>query len=311
MSAGEAVSAGRVGIVLVNYNGAKFLPDCLDSLARIDYSEVLTVLVDNASTDGSADWAAAHFPEVRLVRQAENGGFAQASNVGIRACLAQGCAFVLLLNNDTTVAPDFLTQLMAQAAPNRLLAPKIYFADAPESINNHFGTYDLWQGIHRDWYRGRIDTPDSLRVQQGGMANGCALLVPKGIIERVGLLDEAFFMYAEDVDYILRATKAGAEVWLIPQSVIYHRESSSSGGSGSPLVVYYTTRNRLFLMARHQKSWPARAFFLAYFAATRLPVLLSYRRQGKHAQIRALLDGIFDYRHGLMGRAAAARLPKV
>ncbi len=304
------MSAGKVGIVLVNYNGAKFLPDCLDSLARIDYPEVLVALVDNASTDGSADWAAAHFPDVLLVRQAENGGFAQASNVGIRACLAQNCEYVLLLNNDTTVAPDFLTQLMAQAAPNRLLAPKIYFADAPEIINNHFGTYDLWRGIHRDWYRGKPDTTDSLRVQPGGMANGCALLIAKGMIERTGLLDEDFFMYAEDVDYILRALKAGAEVWLVPQAVIYHRESASSGGSGSPLVVYYTTRNRLYLMARHQRAWAARVFFLAYFAATRLPVLLNYARQGKSAQIRALLDGIFDYRHGHMGRAAAARLPR-
>ena len=258
-------STAKVGIVLVNYNGAKFLPDCLESLARIDYAEALTVLVDNASTDGSADWAAAQFPKVRLVRQAQNGGFAQASNVGIRECLAEGCAYVLLLNNDTTVAPDFLTQLMAQAAPNRLLAPKIYFADAPEVINNHFGTYDLRRGIHRDWYRGKTDTPDSLRVQPGGMANGCALLVPKGIIEQVGVLDEVFFMYAEDVDYILRAVQAGAEVWLVPPSVIYHRESSSSGGGGSPLVVYYTTRNRLYLTARHQKSWLTRAFFLAYF----------------------------------------------
>lgn len=295
----------KVGIVLVNYNGAKFLPDCLESLARCDYSDRLVVLVDNASTDGSADWTAAHFPAVLLVRQTHNGGFAQATNVGIQACLAHGCEFVLLLNNDTTVAPDFLTQLMKQAAPNRLLAPKIYFAEAPEIINNHFGTYDLWRGIHRDWYRGKPDTPDSLRAQRGGMANGCALLVPKGIIERVGLLDEIFFMYAEDIDYILRAKESGAEVWLVPESVIYHKESASSGGSGSPLVVYYTTRNRLFLMGRHQKSWLARAFFLVYFALTRLPVLLRYLRQGKHAQIQALLNGIFDYRHGRMGRAAA------
>ncbi len=297
----------KVGIVLVNYNGGRFLPDCLESLARCDYPERLVVLVDNASTDGSADLAAAEYPSVLLVRQADNGGFAQASNVGIRACLASGCEYVLLLNNDTTVAPDFLTKLMAQAAPDRLLAPKIYFADAPERINNHFGTYDLWRGVHRDWYRGKMDTPDSLRVQPGGMANGCALLVPKGIIERAGLLDEDFFMYAEDVDYILRAKAAGAEVWLVPTSVIYHKESSSSGGSGSPLVVYYTTRNRLFLMARHQKAWPARAFFLAYFTLTRLPVLLNYLRLGKLAQVRALRHGIADHRRGRMGQSAPSR----
>ncbi len=299
----------KVGIVLVNYNGAKFLPDCLESLARCDYPEMLVVLVDNASTDGSDEWAASHYPSVLLVRQADNGGFAQASNVGIQACLAQGCEWVLLLNNDTTVAPDFLTK-MEQAAPDRLLAPKIYFAESPKVINNHFGTYDLWRGLHRDWYRGRTDTPDSLRLQPGGMANGCALLVPKGIIERAGLLDEDFFMYAEDVDYILRARAVGAEVWLVPSSVIYHRESASSGGSGSPLVVYYTTRNRLFLVVRHQKNWLGRAFFLSYFGLTRLPVILNYLRRGRRTQLTALLNGIADYRQGRMGRAAAGRIPK-
>jgi len=297
----------RVGIVLVNYNGGRFLPDCLGSLARSDYPDVLVVLVDNASSDGSADWVAAHHPEVLLLRQADNGGFAQASNAGIRACLAHGCGYVLLLNNDTTVAPDFLTQLMGHAGESRLLAPKIYFADAPGVINNHFGTFDLWRGVHRDWYHGRHDTPASLRAQRGGMANGCALLVPKGIIERAGLLDEIFFMYTEDVDFILRAVQAGAEVWLAPQAVIHHRESASSGGGGSPLVVYYTTRNRLFLMARHQKNLLIRLFFLFYFFLTRVPVLLNYLRRGRRAQARALVSGIADYGRGRMGRAAPSR----
>lgn len=297
----------KVGIVLVNYNGARFLPDCLESLAHSDYPDALTVLVDNGSSDGSADWAALHHPDVLLLRQSDNGGFAQATNAGVRACLARGCEYVLLLNNDTTVAPDFLTRLMAEAAPDRLLAPKIYFADAPRVVNNHFGTFDLWRGVHRDWYRGRPDTPASRRAQRGGMANGCALLVPKGIIEQIGLLDETFFMYAEDIDFILRAARAGVEVWLAPEAVIYHKESSSSGGSGSPLVVYYTTRNRLSLMARHQKSLAPRAFFLAYFFLTRAPVLVNYLRRGRRAQARALVNAVADHWRGRMGRAAPHR----
>ncbi len=297
----------RVGIVLVNYNGGRFLPDCLDSLARIDYPDALVVLVDNGSSDGSADRAADRHPDVVLVRQADNGGFAQASNVGIAVCLARGCEYVLLLNNDTVAAPDFLSRLMEYAAPDRLVAPKIYYADAPLVVNNHFGAFDLWRGVHRDWYWGRPDTPASLRAQRGGMANGCALLIPRGIIGRAGLLDETFFMYTEDVDFILRAVEAGAEVWLAPASIIHHRESASSGGGGSSLVVYYTTRNRLFLMARHQKNLGIRLFFLAYFFLTRVPVLLRYLAGGRRAQARALVSGVADYGRGRMGRAAPSR----
>lgn len=294
---------GRVGVVLVNYNGGRFLPDCLTSLAASDYPDMRVVLVDNASTDGSPDWTAAHFSAVTLLRLDENMGFTGGCNAGIGWCLGNGCDCVLLLNNDTVVEPDFLFRLMAHAEPDRLLAPKIYFYDDRTRINNHLGDFDYWRGIHRDWFYGKSDSEASRRVQDVSMANGCALLIPRGVIDKIGYLDETFFMYAEDVDFITRAVRAGVRVTFVPDSVLYHRESASSGGAGSPLTVYYTTRNRLYLMFKHQPNRLILAYFLVYFSVTRLAVAARYLARGQRAQLGALLGGIADYRRGRMGRS--------
>ena len=293
----------RVGVVLVNYNGGKFLPECLETLYAGGYPQMQVVLVDNGSTDGSLDWVRQHFPQVAVLALGSNQGFPGGCNAGIAWCRNNNCDYVLLLNNDTAAAPDFLPTLMAHAGPDRLLAPKIYFYDARTLINNHLGTYDFKRGIHRDWFYGKPDTKESRRVQDVSMANGCALLVPIGVFEKIGLLDETFFMYAEDIDFIARAVSAGFRVTFVPDAVVYHRESASSGGHGSPLTVYYTTRNRLYLMHKHQKDRRILLFFLVYFTATRLVVAARYLVQGRRPQIKALWAGITDYCRGRMGRA--------
>lgn len=300
-------STGRVGVVLVNYNGGGFLPECLQTLCASDYSEMQIVLVDNGSTDGSLEWVRQHFPLVTVLALGTNLGFTGGCNAGIAWCLEKKCDYVLLLNNDTAVAPDFLSRLMEHAGPDRLLAPKIYFYDNPTLINNHLGTYDFRRGIHRDWYYGKTDSEASRRVQEVSMANGCALLLPIGTVAKIGLFDDAFFLYAEDIDYIVRAVSAGFKVFFVPEAVVYHRESASSGGYGSPLTIYYTTRNRLHLMHKHQKNRLILGFFLVYFSVTRLLVAARYVARGQKAQLRALVFGIADFCLGRLGQAPPER----
>ena len=298
----------RVGVVLVNYNGGRFLPECLESLCANDYPALRVVLVDNGSTDGSLEWVRQNFPAVTVLSLGTNRGFTGGCNAGMIWCRENGCGYVLLLNNDTAVAPDFLSRLMEHAGPDRLLAPKIYFYDDRSRINNRLGDFDYWRGIHRDWFYGSPDSEASRRVQDVPMANGCALLIPVGVIEKIGLLDDTFFMYAEDVDFITRAVRAGARVTFVPEAVVYHRESASSGGAGSPLTVYYTTRNRLYLMFKHQPNRLILAFFLVYFSLTRLPVAARYLLRGQRAQFRALRNAIEDFCRGRMGQAPPGRI---
>ena len=300
-------SGQTVGIVLVNYNGQKFMPDCLESLATIDYTPARIVVVDNASTDGSADWTAAHYPNIILLRLESNTGITGGNNAGMEWCLQNGCDFVLLLNNDTVVQPDFLSRLMENAAPGRMVVPKIYFDDDRKRINNHFGDFDYWRMVHRDWFYRKLDSPASHRIQAAPMANTCALLVPRAVLEKIGRMDDQLFIYWDDTDFITRAVRVGTEILLVPTAVIYHKESSSSGGSNSPLVVYYTTRNRLYFTFKHQKSRMALAFFLLYFSLTRLLVGAKYLRGGEKAQMAALKNAIMDFFRGHMGKASPQR----
>lgn len=297
------MTLGRVGVVLVNFNGGRFLPECLETLFAGDYPDLSVVLADNGSTDGSLEWVRRQFPSVETLALGENRGFTGGCNAGIAWCRENRCDYVLLLNNDTAVAPDFLSHLMAHAGPDRLLAPKIYFYDDRTLINNHLGTYDFRRGIHRDWFYRKRDTEASRRVQDVSMANGCALLFPVAAADKIGLFDETFFLYAEDIDFILRAVGAGFRVRFVPDAVVYHRESASSGGHGSPLTVYYTTRNRLHLMFKHQKSRRILAFFLVYFTVTRLAVAAGYLLRGRRAQLRAMAAGIADFCRGRLGRS--------
>lgn len=297
----------KVGIVLVNYNGGRFLPECLETLFAGDYPRMEVVLVDNGSSDGSPGWVRQSFPQVAVLALGANRGFTGGCNAGIAWCRENGCASVLLLNNDTAVAPDFLSRLMQHAAPDRLLVPKIYFYDRRTVINNHLGTFDFRLGIHRDWFYGRLDTERSRRLQEVPMANGCALLIPEEVFRQIGLLDDQFFMYAEDVDFITRAVHAGFRVLFVPDAVIYHRESASSGGSESPLSVYYATRNRLHLMKKYQTSRWRLAVFWVYFLLTRFVVAARYLRHGQIAQFHALQNAVVDFWRGQVGQAPEQR----
>ena len=242
-----------------------------------------------------------------MLEQGCNRGFTGGCNAGMEWCLAAGCDYVLLLNNDTAAEPDFLSRLMDHADPNCLVVPKIYFYDDRTLINSHVGRYDYWRGLHQDWFYRKPDSPASRQAQFAQMANGCALLIPKEILQRVGMLDEQFFMYAEDVDFITRAVRAGAKILFVPDAVIYHRESSSSGGADSPLSVYYNNRNRPRLLFKHQKNPLARSFFVLYFSATRMATSLRYLRRGQRAQLSALWRGVADALRGRMGIAPQQR----
>jgi GT2 family glycosyltransferase len=297
-------AAPLVGIVLVNYNGMRFTPECLQSLAAIDYPNVRTVLVDNASTDGSPEWIAEHRPEVTLIRLPSNRGVTGGNNAGIAWCLSRDCDYVLLLNNDTVVEPDFLTWLVAAAEPRALVAPKILFCDARETLNNHFGVFDFWRGRNTDWlYNHPAKAADKPRI--GRMSSTCALLISRDVLLQVGRMDDAYFLYYDDTDFIARAVARGAIVKFAPEAVICHRESSSAGHREvSPLAMYYNTRNRLYFMFKHQKNPFALLFFVAYFCAGRVPLILHYAATRRLGLARALLNGVMDFLRGRMGAAA-------
>jgi hypothetical protein len=293
-------------MVVVNYNGAAFVDEFARSLAGIDYPNLHVVVVDNGSQDGSAEVIESARSGAVALRCPENLGTAGGNNAGFRYCLEQGFDYVLVLNNDTVVTADFLAKLVAGADERTVVAPKILYYYDHGIISTHAGDFDWRWGRFRNTFHGKPDGPAASQPRDLQTASFCCALVPTRALREVGLLDERFFMYYEETDWLRQALDRGFRLRYIPEAVIYHRESGSSGGGWmTPFKQYYATRNRLYLIRKHQRSRFWFTLFTVYFLAGRAPYVGMYaaRRQGR--MLRALLLGVWHYYRGRMGRTLA------
>jgi len=211
-------------VIILNWNGRQYLKDCLCSVLAQTYDAFDVILVDNGSTDGSAEWVGATFPQVRLIRNQTNRGFAAANNQAIRATDA---AFVALLNNDTVVEPGWLHALvtaMETKATIGMCASKMLLASRPDTVDSAGIAIDragmAWgiTGAAAD-----LDRPHSVFGASGGAA-----LYRRAMLDEIGLFDEDFFAYLEDVDLAWRAQWAGWEAVYVAEAVVYHVHSGTS-----------------------------------------------------------------------------------
>ncbi len=295
--------APSVGIVAVNYNSAAFVGGFAESLCRVRYPNFRLIVVDSASTDGSADELVRQVPEAVLLPSAENLGTAGGNNRGIAYCLEHGFDYVLLLNNDTILTEDFLDRLVAAAGERTMVVPKILYHYDRRLISTHAGDFDWRRGVFRRTFHGRPDSPAASTPRELETASFCCALVPAAAFREVDLLDGRFFMYYEETDWIRRARDRGYRLLYRPEAVIYHLESASSGGGWmTPFKHYYATRNRLYLVRKHSSSRVAYALFTAYFLGGRLVHLAQHLLRGRPRLARALVRGVLDYYRGRMGR---------
>jgi len=170
----------KISIVIPNWNGQRFLADCLDFLSKINWPDYQVIVVDNGSTDGSSEFIRNDFPQVILIENRENRGFASACNQGIKWGLKCGADYVLLLNNDTVVAPDFLTKMAEAAEADEkvgIVGAKIYYFDQPEKIWFAGGDFIQWRasGKHRFWQK--QNSAELGGVEPSDFVTGCAMLV--------------------------------------------------------------------------------------------------------------------------------------
>lgn len=256
----------HISVIIVNFNGDKDTHECIASLAKSELNREFkfnVVVVDNASKEPFKLSSSEQKMEVELLRSDSNLGFTGGNNLGITQARDKfNSDFFLLLNNDTVVDPEFIKNLhkCARNHPRAgLVNPKIYFTPGKEF---HLSSYTkeergqvIWfAGGSIDWrnlvafHRG-VDEVDrgqfDYQVDAQDFATGCALLIRRELVETIGLLNDDLFLYLEDVEYSLRAKRAGFEVLFCPESVIWHHNAGSSGGAGSKLALYYQTRNRL------------------------------------------------------------------
>ena len=293
LPAGARLSA-RVAAVVLGWNGRDDTLACLRSLRAATYPTLSVVVVDNGSTDGGPAAVAEEFPDATLIQLDENRGFAGGVNVGVEAALAGGADLVMLLNNDAVADAGFLEPLV-EAAEGRVGAACSQILEGDGSRIWYAGAaYDPrrgHQGRHTGY--GSPPIPADVAPYETDRACGGAMLVPRSVFERVGLLDETLFAYAEDVDWSLRTHAAGLRILVVPASVVRHRVSASTGGASSPDSLYYAVRNGLVVAERAAPlgrlgTVRRRAEAAAAFAVQAL------RSPSRRRGLRAVVEGLRD-----------------
>jgi len=295
-----------VWAVVLNWNGLRDTARCLRSLRASSLcSSLSTVVVDNHSATGEADELAEAFPWVVVLPQARNLGYAGGCNVGIEYALSRGADYVLLLNNDAQVEVETIALLVAHCEGSPQVAaagPLITFPESDE-VWSAGSRVSLWLGSTVMIGKGTsLSQHLRDRPRPAESLPGACLLLRAAALRQVGLLDERFFAYWEDVDICARLRRAGWDVHLVPTARATHRKSASSGASGNvrlpPLASYYIARNA-FRFADNNLDGLRRRIFVGAQLLVRLPVFV-VRKVAPEAR-RHYLRGVFDglrRRHG-------------
>lgn len=286
-----------VGIVILNWNGLTDTLECLKSLRHSTYQSVHIYVLDNGSRDDPTE-ALDAFPEVTLIRSSRNLGFAGGSNLGARQALADGCDLLLFLNNDTLVPPDTLACLVEaqQHTPQAGLLAARERGAHPHPRGDRAGGH--WQRLRCkvkwEW------VPSNERqkgLKEFDVLSGCALLMPRALTDEVGLFDEAFFAYGEDVDLSLRVLQAGYRNYCVMHTHVVHKSGQSTRtGHGPNLIqLYLVCRGQTLLLrkqARGVKLLPSALRLMVSGTIAWGHGLLSHQyRPSAEAKVTGFLDG--------------------
>ena len=220
-----------VNLFVLNWNGRDLILDCLSSLEKITYPNVKVYVIDNGSSDNSVTAIRNQFPDYEIIGLPENYGFARGNNAGFEL-VKQKADYTIFLNNDTIVDPNFVEPLINAMESNSTVkqsTPKIFYADNLDYIWFGGGKVSLWAG----WIRHLgIRQKDSMQFsfdRNVDYATGCCVCMRTVDFESIGMFDESFLMYGEDVDLSLRFRKQGGQILFVPESKIWHKVSSSIG----------------------------------------------------------------------------------
>jgi GT2 family glycosyltransferase len=244
-----------IGVVTVTYNSGKVLPDFLRCMAEQTHHEFLLFAVDNASTDDTTLLLRECADErLRVIANPDNRGVAAGNNQGITAALEAGCHSVLLINNDTEFDSSLIAQLHEGLATHHveMICPKIMYFGEPNRIWAAGGTFQPWLGYNSIHFgEGETDRGQYDCARLVTYVPTCCVLIEAKVFESVGLMDERYFAYVDDVDFMYRAMKAGVKLLYLPEATLLHKVGRLTGGADSPFAIRYGTRNRIFFMLKH------------------------------------------------------------
>jgi GT2 family glycosyltransferase len=304
--------AHHVAIVVLTLNGREDTLACLASLAEVRWrGRLTTIVVDNGSTDGTSDAVREQFADVVLVRSEDNLGFTGGNNLGIRRALELGADDVMLLNNDTEVEAGMVEALedaLAELPDAGALCPLILYAEPPDLIWYAGARFDPRRGYHgRLEGYGERDRGQYVQTRETDVASGCAMLVPRGVLEEVGGFADDLFLHYEDVDLSLRIRETGRRVYVTGRARVFHKISAGTGGEHSPTIAYYGMRNCLEVCRRHAGMGRAR-FTLVEVEAVAAHLMHVRRARHPARNLQAAWAGWRDFHRGRLGRRGAAEV---
>ncbi len=292
----------KIILVVLNWNMPADTIECVESCQKTQYDNFEVIIVDNGSKDNSVKQFRERFPHIETIANEENLGYAGGNNVGMKRALEKGADWVLLLNNDTTIDPKMLEELAASVRRHPeagMLAPKVLYYD-DRGVINSLGTSMDWLRLRP--YIGECNRPDTdawPETIERDILVGCGLLVKRQLIEKVGMIDEAFFIFHEEADWCFRSRAAGFKNLVVPGAKMYHKASKTMRAF-SALTHYYSTRN--FLRLTQKNAGPVDrvkvAAGLSYLSARSA---LRYAAGDKKLP-RAFFLGLWDYFTGNTGK---------
>lgn len=249
-------SPPSIQIVVLNWNGLADTLACLDSLRRIRYDHCRIVVVDNGSSDGSAEALSreASSREIELIAARRNHGYAGGNNLGIRHALDGNAEFVLVLNNDTTVDPSLLDELVAAARRHPeagCFGPWIFYMSDSDRLWFSRSEWSTEAAAFTAPDKGRLSAEVSRERVDTQYVCGAALFFRTEVARHIGLFDERFFLVYEDADWCFRARRAGFGCIMVPTARVWHKIGTSFGSESSPLRTYFSVRNKLLFAERN------------------------------------------------------------
>lgn len=318
----------KVAIIIPTWNRKKDLLECLSSLKKLTCSHYEIIVIDNASEDGTASAVESQFPEVYLIRNTENVWFCKANNSGIRKALEGDADYIFLLNDDCVVDPPALYELVKVAEEDKevgIVGATVYLYENPAVIGFTGRRLNRWLSttisVSKSEERKDVCVVDHVA--------GCSMLIKKEVIDKIGLLDEKFFAYFEDLDFCVRAQSAGYKVVYTRKAKVWHKKvgyNNSIKGSWLkilravetakafilpdvktlahfPSIVYYTMRNRALFMKKNVNFQQFIVFFFLYSIFFLPARLIFFAVKGRGDLMKATYFGFYDFVRGKYGKA--------
>ncbi len=287
-----------ISLITVNYNGLDLTVELLNSIRKLNLSNLEIFVVDNASHENPQTFLTLHYPEVHFIRSEQNLGFAGGNNLAVKQ--AQG-EYLFFINNDTEITEGCLERLISIFDNH----PKVGMVSPMICYFNEFKSTELdliqytgmtqvspWTARNTTIGEKELDKGQFPKPQKTAYGHGAAMMIRREVIEKVGIMFEGFFLYYEELDWCERIRREGFEIWVEPRTKIYHKESATVG-TMSTMKTYYLNRNRIYFMRRNFKGFSFVGFLLFLTFVTIPKNILLFLLRGQFDHVQAFLKAIF------------------